>query len=243
MQQVKEAGVIVEDGVTTPLNKVQEALEAVGVELLDHEGQLRDLQDVFRELGAEWDYMDRNTKAYLATILAGSRQQSRFLALMNDFNRTNELITVSQLSAGEASKQFQTHLTGIEASLARLKAAQEEFLMGLINPDHYKGAIDSLRSLLDIFSGIPPILTLAIAGITGWIAKVIVSIGASQAKTVAQNIQNAATKQSAAASAKAVKGLTAEEISIYKVVAALQAKTAGMKVTIATSLKMHAATL
>ncbi len=74
MQQVKEAGVIIEDGVETPLNKVQEALAAVGVSLLGADGQMRDLQDVFSDLGPLWDGMNRNTKAYLATIIAGFRK-------------------------------------------------------------------------------------------------------------------------------------------------------------------------
>ncbi|MFA6711179.1 MAG: phage tail tape measure protein [Candidatus Caldatribacteriota bacterium] len=242
MQQVKEAGVIVEDGVTTPLNKVQEALEAVGVELLDHEGQLRDLQDVFRDLGREWDYMDRNTKAYLATIIAGSRQQSRFLALMNDFNRTNELITVSQLSAGEASKQFQTHLTGIEASLVRLKAAQEEFLIGLINPEHYKGAIDSLRTLLDTFSGIPPVLTLAIAGITLWTMKTIIAMGATVAKANAEKIRNVVETEGLGIAYQRVLANLKEAGSTTVLIGKLLTLIGVKKGVIATTLAMHAAT-
>lgn len=74
MQQIRETGTVIEDGVETPLNAVQVALESVGVELLDSQGQLRDLQDVFDDLGKSWDGLDRNTKAYLATIIAGFRQ-------------------------------------------------------------------------------------------------------------------------------------------------------------------------
>ncbi len=74
MQQIKDAGSIIEDGIEIPLNKVQEALASVNVDLLDHTGQLRDLQDVFGDLGPKWDKLDRNTKAYLATIISGFRK-------------------------------------------------------------------------------------------------------------------------------------------------------------------------
>ena len=73
MAQLKEAGSIVEDGVVTSLNKVDTALQSVGVTLTDSNGQIRDLQDVFNDLGAVWDGLDRNTKSYLATIISGLR--------------------------------------------------------------------------------------------------------------------------------------------------------------------------
>lgn len=69
--QIKEAGEVVEDGVAVSLNKVHEALESVGVALTDNEGQIRDMQYIFNELGEIWDDLDRNTKSYLATIIAG----------------------------------------------------------------------------------------------------------------------------------------------------------------------------
>ncbi len=69
--QIKEAGEIVEDGVVTPLNKVDTALRSVGVSLVDSSGQIRDMQEIFNDLGQVWDGLDRNTKAYLATVVAG----------------------------------------------------------------------------------------------------------------------------------------------------------------------------
>jgi TP901 family phage tail tape measure protein len=188
--QIKEAGEVVEDGVVTPLNKVDEALRSVGVALTDHEGQIRDMQHIFNELGAIWDDLDRNTKSYLATIMAGSRQQSRFLALMNNYNRTTQLVAVAQNSAGEASRQFQTHLTGLEASMVRLTAAKEDFMMRLIDHNAYKGVIDAMRTLLDLFSGMHPMLVLLIAGLTLYITKLVLSAAAVQAKSAAQAAGN-----------------------------------------------------
>ena len=194
--QIKEAGEVVEDGVVTPLNKVHEALESVGVALVDSQGQIRDMQYIFNELGEIWDELDRNTKSYLATIIAGSRQQSRFLALMNNFQRTSQLVAVSQNSAGEASRQFQTHLTGLEASMVRLTAAKEDFMMRLIDHNAYKGVIDAMRTLLDIFSGMHPALTLLIGAITLYIFKLMASQAALMAKNAAQIASNAESQQS-----------------------------------------------
>ena len=58
-----------EDGID--VNKVDKALKSVGIQLLDSTGQMRDLGDVIDELGMQWEYLDRNTRSYLATMIAG----------------------------------------------------------------------------------------------------------------------------------------------------------------------------
>jgi len=68
----------------TDVNAVEKALKSVGVQLRDAQGQLRDLGDVLEELGPKWNSLSRNTQAYLGTIIAGTRQQSRFISLMQN---------------------------------------------------------------------------------------------------------------------------------------------------------------
>jgi len=43
------------------------------------------------ELAKSWDTIDTNTQRYIATIMAGNRQQSRFLALVSSYDRLKEL--------------------------------------------------------------------------------------------------------------------------------------------------------
>ena len=81
MQQIK-TGENTEDN--TDVNSVETALKSVGIALRDTTGQLRDLEDIFDELGPKWQSLDRNTQAYLGTIIAGTRQQSRFITLMQN---------------------------------------------------------------------------------------------------------------------------------------------------------------
>jgi len=56
--------------------------------LKDANGQFRNLDDVFMELSKKWNTLDRNSQRYIATIAAGSRQQSRFIAMMENYDRT-----------------------------------------------------------------------------------------------------------------------------------------------------------
>ena len=44
------------------------------------------------ELASKWDSLTSVQQRYIATQAAGSRQQSRFIALMQDYARTQELV-------------------------------------------------------------------------------------------------------------------------------------------------------
>ena len=54
-------------------NKVETALQSVGISMHDVNGQFRDFDDVIIELSSKWDTLDMNTQRYIATVMAGNR--------------------------------------------------------------------------------------------------------------------------------------------------------------------------
>lgn len=69
VQSLKETGFDEEDG--TQVNEVSKSLAAVGIQLMDSEGQFRDFGLVMDELGGKWDSLDNRSRAYISTTLAG----------------------------------------------------------------------------------------------------------------------------------------------------------------------------
>lgn len=137
------------DGEIVDANQIETALRSVGVSLRDAGGQFRELDEVFLELSSKWNTLDKNTQRYIATIAAGSRQQSRFIAMMQDYERTQELVTAANNSAGASQKQYEKTLDSIKTKLARLENAWTEFSTGLMNSDVVKFAVDFLTSILN----------------------------------------------------------------------------------------------
>jgi hypothetical protein len=88
------------DGEEVSVNKVEAALKSAGVALRDVNGEFRDLDDVFLELSSKWNGLDKMTQRYVATMAAGSRQQSRFIAMMQDYDRTMQLVNAAYNSSG-----------------------------------------------------------------------------------------------------------------------------------------------
>lgn len=118
MTQIRDFGATLDDA--TGVNTVEEALRQANVTLRDSEGQFRNMDAVLTDLGYAWDSLGRNQQAYIATALAGTRQQSRLLAVMQSFDRTMELVNISTNSAGATLAQHAQYAGGMEAATARL---------------------------------------------------------------------------------------------------------------------------
>ena len=82
MRELTDYNKVLEDG--TDVNKVESALNAVGISLRDTTGKFRALEDVFNELGPKWDQLNIMQQQNIAQAVAGTRQQSRFIAIMQD---------------------------------------------------------------------------------------------------------------------------------------------------------------
>lgn len=143
-----------EDGsVNEDLNKIDTALKSVGISLTDLNGQIRPLEQVIDELAQKWEGLDKNTKAYLATQIAGTRQQARFLALMQNYNRSMELYNIALDSAGTTTEQYMQTLKGIQSYINEFTATIEGFWIKAISSETIKKVISfgtDIVQVLDI---------------------------------------------------------------------------------------------
>ena len=136
------------EGEEININKIDAALKTVGISLKDFLNGSKGIDDIFLELASKWDSLDLATQRYIATTAAGSRQQSRFIAMMSNYGRTMELVNAANNSAGASQKQFDKTTESLEAKIQRLKNAWAEFTMGLANNSLIKTGVDLLTDLL-----------------------------------------------------------------------------------------------
>ena len=160
------------EGEEININKIDAALKSVGISLKDFLNGSRGIDDIFLELASKWNSLDLATQRYIATTAAGSRQQSRFIAMMSNYDRTMELVTAANNSAGASQKQFNKTLESLDAKLQRLKNAWDTFTMGLANNELIKVGVDLLTKLLETVNN----LTDDLGGVVGGIAKLGIAI-------------------------------------------------------------------
>ena len=160
LHQIKQQGYNSED--ETKINDVQKALAKIGVTLMDNNNEWRDMDTIFQEIGAQWDTLDGKTKSYIATTMAGVKQQNVFLALMNDLGKENlettehesrawELYTKAIDSAGTAEEKYAVYKDSVAASQERLNIAQEKFY-SLLDSDVIKSWNNALAGFINILN-------------------------------------------------------------------------------------------
>lgn len=166
-------GIVEVEGETVSFNDIDDALRSVGVSLTDTNGKFRDLDDVFLDLSGKWNTLDIMQQRYIATVAAGSRQQSRFIAMMNNYERTMELVNAANNSAGASEEQFGKTMESLEAKLNKLKNAWDQFTMGIMNSEVIKFGVDLLTQIITAINNI----TDALPGPIDGFAKLAIAIG------------------------------------------------------------------
>lgn len=147
MRELSDYGETLEDGMD--INNVETQLAYVDIKLRDTNGELRSTEDVLDELGKKWDTLNSNQQAAIAKALAGTRQQSRLIAMMNDYERVTELQEIAQRSQGATAAQAAVYMEGMEASLNKVSVAWEKIVTTVTDSDVIIDLIDRVSVALD----------------------------------------------------------------------------------------------
>lgn len=139
------------EGEEYSLNKVDKALQSVGISIHDVNGEFRDFDDVIFELASKWDTIDKNTQRYIATIMAGNRQQSRFLALVSSYDRLKELSATAADSEDASQLQFLKTLDSVEAKTQQLQTSIQSLYVSSGLEKTYKTILDLGNSIIKTF--------------------------------------------------------------------------------------------
>ena len=158
------------DGEEVDYNKIDAALKTIGVDLKDTNGQFRDFDQVMLDISAKWDTLSQSQQRYIATTAAGSRQQSRFIAMVSNYDRTMQLMEAANNSAGASDEQFEKTMDSLESKLNQLHNAWQAFTMGIANNGMIKLAVDGLTNFLTVTNKIIDTLSMGSGAIKSFLS-------------------------------------------------------------------------
>ena len=106
-------------------------------------------------------------------------QQSRFIALVSNGKRLREVATAAEDSEDAGLIQYSKTLDSLESKQANLKTSFQQFYMGALNGDFFKGLIDSVNAVLEGFNKLSkPTAIMNIASIISAL-KMLANLGIS----------------------------------------------------------------
>lgn len=139
-------GETLEDGID--LNKYSKALDAVGVKILDANGNLKQMDDILDETAAKWDNLTKAQQMALAQTVAGVRQYTQFISLMDNWDTFETNLATATSATGALDEQADIYAESWEGARDRVKAATEDIYDSLINPDFFIGVDDAVTPIL-----------------------------------------------------------------------------------------------
>ena len=178
----------------TDVNNVETQLAYVDIALKNTNGELRSTEDVLDELGRKWNTLSTNQQAAIAKALAGTRQQSRLIAMMDDYDRVIELQQISLRSAGATSAQAATYLEGLEASINQVNVAIEKLVSTFTDSEAIQSVISIFGDLLEMTNSLLS-NSLGMQVVLTAIAAIFAQMAIKKAQSVAYAIEENKLRQ------------------------------------------------
>lgn len=158
-------GETLEDG--TDLNKYSAALSVVGVNIKNASGELKSMDTILDELGARWQSLAQDEKVALAQTVAGIRQYTQLISLMDNWDVFKENLAMSKTSEGELAAQAEIYAQSWNAASKRVEASLEDIYSKLIDDKFFIKLTDLVSKLVDGFGhliesmgGLPGLLAI-----------------------------------------------------------------------------------
>lgn len=176
------------------LSEIETILDSLDIKLRDSSQEFRDFEKVIEEVAQSWDSYSSVQQAAIAKAFSGTRQQNRFLALMEGYNKTLELTEVAANSAGTAVEKFNnSYMESLEAKQNALQASFEFMIMNTDFSEVYSGILDATTALVE-FIDKTNALKGALAGLTvagGIKAFLTIKTGVTEAYIALNKFQSA----------------------------------------------------
>ena len=161
---------LVEDGTDefgVSLGRISSHLKAMGIEILDENGNLKDLGDTLSKVGNDWNQYSREQQVAIAEQIGGKRQWNQVIALFDNWSKYSDALDVAKNSTGELQRQQEVYMESTAAHLQAVKTAWEGVYGQLMSSDDINKVADfftailkKVETFLESIGGIGPVLQM-----------------------------------------------------------------------------------
>lgn len=158
-----ELGETLDDGTT--LGQYSEALYKVGINIKDSSGQMKNMDTILDELGTKWKSLGKDTQTALAQTVAGTRQYTQLVALMDNYDTFKVNLDVAYDAEGALQEQQDIYAEGWEAARDRVTAALEDIYTKLVDDDAFitllnwtEDIVSAISNIIDSLGGLKGVL-------------------------------------------------------------------------------------
>lgn len=183
-----KVGKTLEDGMS--LGTVSSQLAAVGVNILDTTGELKEMGGVIEELMGKWQGMTSAEKTAVAQAVAGKRQYTQLMALMENQDMYQKSMDIAENSEGTLQSQANIYAESWEAASKQVKASLEGIYQNLIPEKGLISATKTMSKILDVVNE----MIKGFGGLSGIVIQVGSALATAFSGKIASSITGMITK-------------------------------------------------
>lgn len=135
-------GGVDEEGIS--LGNVSSKLKTLGVDVLDVNGDMRQMSEIITDVAARWNTWTQAQKQAAAVAMAGKMQYSRLISLFENWNMYTSALETSQNALGTLQEQQDIYMESTAAHLQKLQTAWDRVFNSLVNNEGINGLVDTL---------------------------------------------------------------------------------------------------
>lgn len=173
-----------EDEFGVALGDVSGKMKKMGIDILDQEGNMRDMGNVIEEVAAKWGTWTETQQQAAAVALAGKRQYNNLIALFENWDMYESNKSISQNSLGELQKQQDTYMESTKAHMQQMQAAAEGLKDSLFDNKSMSALFDVMRFGLEQLTS----LVNGLGGAGNILLGVFSSLGVIYSQKIGQGI-------------------------------------------------------
>ena len=133
------------------LGEVSSQLQTMGIQILDQQGNLRDMTSVIAEVADKWGTWTEAQRQAAAVAMAGKRQYNNLIALFDNWDMYTSALETSTEAMGTLQHQQDIYMESTAAKLKTLKAAWQGLYDDAIDEEEINEGIELLTNLVEVF--------------------------------------------------------------------------------------------
>ena len=138
-----------EDEFGTKLGEVSGKLKQMGIDILDSQGQMRDMGTVMEEVAEKWNGWTDAQRQAAAVAMAGKRQYNNLIALFDNWDMYTEAVSTSANAMGTLQNQQNIYMDSTEAHLDIMRTSFEDLYDSLLSGDDIETFADAITKVVN----------------------------------------------------------------------------------------------
>jgi TP901 family phage tail tape measure protein len=131
----------------TTMSEARTALQGIGVDIYDLQGQVKPVSTIIGEMAGKWDGLSASQKQNLAVTVAGRNQLNRLQALMNNYGIAVDATKTSINSQGSAMREQEKYAKSLEGRMNNLDTAYNKLAISFGDALVTDGLVDAITSI------------------------------------------------------------------------------------------------